>query len=47
MLATKLVEIGHDVTVIDKMKYSENSLDHLQFHKNFNLIIGDATNENY
>ena len=27
------------------MKYSENSLDHLQFHKNFNLIIGDATNE--
>ena len=45
MLATKLVEIGHDVTVIDKMKYSENSLDHLQFHKNFNLIIGDATNE--
>ena len=45
MLATKLVEIGYEVTVIDKMKYSENSLDHLQFHKNFNLIIGDATNE--
>ena len=45
MLATQLIELGHEVTVIDKMNYSENSLDHLQFYKNFNLVIGDATNQ--
>jgi len=27
------------------MKYSENSLDHLQFFKTFKLVIGDATNQ--
>ncbi|MDC3274365.1 SDR family oxidoreductase [Candidatus Pelagibacter sp.] len=41
ILSTYLVEIGHEVTVVDKMKYSKNSLDHLLFFKNFNLVIAD------
>ena len=41
MLATKLVLLGHKVTVIDKLIYSKNSLNHLFFHTNFKLIKKD------
>lgn len=41
MLATKLVLLGHKVTVVDKLIYSKNSLNHLFFHTNFKLIKKD------
>ena len=41
MLCTKLLEEGHKVTVIDLLKYDKGSLNHLYFHKNFNLICDD------
>jgi nucleoside-diphosphate-sugar epimerase len=43
MLATDLIKLGYKVTVIDLMKYSETSIDHLHFHRNFEFINGDAT----
>jgi nucleoside-diphosphate-sugar epimerase len=46
MLSTKLIELGHRVTVLDVIKYDKNSLNHLLFYKNFQLIKGDARNEN-
>ena len=46
MLATKLVYLGYDVTVIDLLKFSSNSLNHLHFFKNFKLIVGDVRNKN-
>tara|TARA_B100000900_G_scaffold348893_1_gene314808 strand:- start:1175 stop:2107 length:933 start_codon:yes stop_codon:yes gene_type:complete len=46
MLSTKLIELGHRVTVLDVIKYDQNSLNHLLFYKNFQLIKGDARNEN-
>jgi len=41
MLSTELVGIGHDVTVVDKLKYNSNSLSHLYFYKNFKLVKDD------
>ena len=46
MLASKLVYLDYDVTVIDLLKFSSNSLNHLHFFKNFKLIIGDVRNKN-
>ena len=43
-LCTELVKLGHMVTVLDIMKYNTNSLSHLYFFDNFNLIRGDARN---
>ena len=45
MLVTKLVDLNHKVTVIDKMIYNKTSLNHLFHYKNFKLIIGDANNK--
>ena len=42
MLSTKLVNLGHIVTVIDLLKFSSKSLDHLHSFKNFKLIVGDV-----
>ncbi len=42
ILCTELVKLGHKVTVIDLLKYNENSLSHLYFYKNFQLINGDS-----
>ena len=44
MLVTKLIELNHKVTVIDKMIFNKSSLNHLFNHKNFKLIVGDANN---
>ena len=44
MLATDLIKLGYKVTIIDLMKYSETSIDHLHFNRNFEFINGDATN---
>ena len=38
MLTSKLVNIGYDVTVIDLLKYTANSLNHLHLFKNFKWI---------
>jgi len=45
MLTSKLVNLGYDVTVIDLLKYSADSLNHLHLFKNFKLIVGDVRNE--
>jgi nucleoside-diphosphate-sugar epimerase len=46
MLVTKLIQLGYKVTVIDLLKYSSTSLNHLYFNKNFKLIVGDVRNKN-
>ena len=46
MLATKLIEKGYKVTVIDNLRFSKNSLDHLLIYRNFKFIYGDVRNKN-
>ena len=41
MLSTRLLSLGHQVTIVDLLKYDKGSLNHLYFHKNFKLIIDD------
>lgn len=45
MISTKLVELGHEVTVIDNLIYSKDSLLHLFQYNNFKFIEGDATDK--
>ena len=42
MLSTKLLSLGHKVTVVDLLKYDKGSLNHLYFNKNFKLICDDV-----
>ena len=42
MLSTTLINLGHEVTVVDLMKYDRGSLNHLYYHKNFKLIKKDV-----
>jgi len=44
-LATKLVNLNFQVTVIDILKFSKNSLNHLFYKKNFIFIKGDIKDE--
>ena len=44
-LATKLVNMNYNVTVVDMLKYSKNSLNHLFSKNNFNFIKGDVRNK--
>ena len=44
ILATELVDLGHQVTVVDLLKYSSSSLNHLYSFKNFNFIHADVQN---
>ncbi len=46
MLCTRLLELKHQVTVVDLLKYDKGSLNHLYFHKNFNLITADVRKKN-
>ena len=46
ILTTKLVDLGHKVTVVDLLKYSSSSLNHLYSFKNFNFIHADVQNGN-
>ena len=46
MLSTKLLELGHKVTVVDLLKYDKGSLNHLYFHENFNFICDDVRKKN-
>ena len=45
MLATRLVDMGYEVYVIDKLVYSKDSLSHLFIKKNFHFIYEDVTNK--
>ena len=44
-LATKLVNLNFSVTVIDALKFTKNSLNHLFYRNNFNFIKGDIRNK--
>ena len=44
-LVTKLVNLNFKVTVVDILKYSSKSLNHLHDKKNFILIKGDVRNK--
>ena len=46
MLATELISLGHEVTVVDLLKYDKSSLNHLYSNKKFKLIIKDIRNKN-
>ena len=46
MLATALVQKGHIVTVVDILKYSSNSINHLFVNKNFIFLKEDITKIN-
>ena len=45
MLVTELIKQGHQVTVIDKLIYNNNSLSHLFCNKKFSLIAEDVNNK--
>jgi len=45
VLATKLILLGHKVTVVDKLMYSTDSLNHLFIYKNFQLIRKDIRDQ--
>jgi len=42
MLTTELLKLGHQVTVVDTLKYDKGSLDHLYFEKKFTFINDDV-----
>jgi nucleoside-diphosphate-sugar epimerase len=44
-LCTKLISEGFQVTVVDRMQFSKNSLDHLIYNKNFKLFKEDVRNK--
>ena len=46
MLATELISLGHEVTVVDLLKYDKSSLNHLYSNKKFKLIVKDIRNKN-
>jgi nucleoside-diphosphate-sugar epimerase len=46
MLCTRLLSLGHKVTVVDLLKYDKGSLNHLYFNKNFTLIVDDVRKRN-
>ncbi len=45
MLTTRLVNLGYEVYVVDKLIYTEDSLNHLFIKKNFNFFYGDVGNK--
>jgi len=44
-LATKLISLNYKVTIIDSLKFSSNSINHLFKNKNFTFIYGDVRNK--
>ena len=46
MLCTRLLNLGHEVTVVDLLKYDKGSLNHLYFNKKFKLIVDDVRKKN-
>jgi nucleoside-diphosphate-sugar epimerase len=46
VLVPYLLELGHQVTVLDNLRYGQSSLFGYCYHPNFNFINGDVRNEN-
>ena len=46
VLTERLLQHGHDVTVLDNLMYNQNSILYLSHHRNFQFIRGDARNKN-
>ena len=46
MLATELINNGHEVTVVDLLKYDKSSLNHIYANKKFKLIVNDIRKKN-
>ena len=44
-LATKLVNLKFNVTVVDSLQFSSKSLNHLFNFKNFHFVNGDVRNK--
>lgn len=44
-LSTELVNMKYNVTVLDNLMFSKNSLNHLFAYKNFKFVKGDVTNK--
>ena len=44
-LCTQLISEGFEVTVVDRMQFSKNSLEHLIYNKNFKLFKEDVRNK--
>ena len=42
----ELINLGHNVTVIDNFCFKQTSLNHLCNHKNFSVINGDVRDRN-
>jgi nucleoside-diphosphate-sugar epimerase len=45
MLSTELINLGHEVTVVDLLKYEQSSLNHLYFNEKFKFINSDVRNK--
>ena len=43
VLSDMLLEKGHNVTIIDKFIFNQNSLGHIAHNKKLNIIKGDVT----
>jgi nucleoside-diphosphate-sugar epimerase len=46
ILVPELINLGHEVTVVDNFMYKQSSLNHLCVFENFNIINGDIRNQN-
>lgn len=44
-LVSYLLEAGYGVTVLDNFMYHQNSLGHVMYHPDFNVVRGDARSE--
>lgn len=40
-LVPELLNLGHEVTVLDNFMYKQNSLSHVCYHQNFTIVNGD------
>jgi nucleoside-diphosphate-sugar epimerase len=45
VLTERLLQHGHEVTVLDNLMYNQNSILYLSHHRNFQFIKGDARNK--
>lgn len=45
VLTERLLQGGHQVTVLDNLMYNQNSILYLSHHKNFQFVKGDARNK--
>ena len=47
MLCTKLINLGHQVTVIDILEYDTRSISHLYLKKNFTFFRKDVRDKKF